>query len=377
MKVTVDNNIKEAIRLASRFCGKGRHFPILQAVCLQAEGAGLGVQATDMNCYLYVGLGLEALPEEEGAVAIRGKVLADIVERLAGAGRLAEAITIEAGGERVILSAGGRQIAVLPEDGFDPQDFPPPPGGCLDLLAEAEAETFLSALHRLGPLASTDDDRPQLAGIAVAPREGGLTLAASDGWRLGMVDIPGRWYGGPPVLLRRDVLKLKVKPQGNICLRGREEDILELRFWAQLGQRKAVVSLHLQALPAKAPDYKAVLAKYSPATRVVLGPDAAEDLQMAVDDLAWTFAEGRNFRIDRVDLEIGEAGITVHGRVLDHPIPAQVDGPPTRVAVNARYLLGVLKAARTGEIRLSFGGRLDPVGVEVPDGRFLVMPLDV
>ena len=65
---------------------------------------------------------------------------------------------------------------------------------------------------------------------------------------------------------------------------------------------------------------------------------------------------------------------------IEEQVPAVLDGESTEIAFNARYLLDVLEAVGTEEVRMDLSGPLNPGMIRVPDNDdylYVLMPMQI
>ncbi len=154
--------------------------PILSNVLLQAANGEVRMTTTDLD--VGVSGSIEATVEREGATTLPARRLVNIVRELPAA-----EVVIEVDAKNVASIRCGQsffKILGLPED-----EFPP-----LPKFEEAKSFTlgqqFLrDALRKTSYAISTDETRYVLNGILFSFKENKLTLVATDGRRLAMVDL--------------------------------------------------------------------------------------------------------------------------------------------------------------------------------------------
>jgi DNA polymerase-3 subunit beta len=154
--------------------------PILSNVLLQAEGDQLRLTTTDLD--VGVSGAITAQIERPGATTLPARRLANIVRELPAA-----EIIVEVDSKNVASIRCGQsffKILGLPEE-----EFPPLP-------KQTDARTFTisqqilrDALKKTSYAISTDETRYVLNGILFSFKENKLTLVATDGRRLALVDL--------------------------------------------------------------------------------------------------------------------------------------------------------------------------------------------
>ena len=143
-------------------------------------GNHLGVVGTDLD--LTVHASTEAIGINDGVCVAPAKLLADIVRSLEPG-----AVTIESEGEKIEIGAARSRFSLrtFPVDDFPSLPEPPQPATFLP------AASLASALRQVVRAASSDDARPLLTGVLIAPRAAGIRLVATDSYRLALRDIEG------------------------------------------------------------------------------------------------------------------------------------------------------------------------------------------
>jgi len=183
MDVVIDQPaLGRALRLASRVTPARGAAPILQAVLLKTEAAGLGLTATDTQ--LGVTVGLAAENKKSGEVAIPARLLTDYVAHLpAEPIRLA----LEGAGKRLRATCG-RFIAMFAT--VDCGDFPRLPEVDEATAVEVDASAFRDATERVAFAAARDETRPVLTAVLLEFGREAVSLAATDGFRLARASLP-------------------------------------------------------------------------------------------------------------------------------------------------------------------------------------------
>ena len=146
-----------------------------------AEGA-LRVTATDLDMFVRATLSTDVKVDEPGATTLPVKKLVDIL-RMAPEGE----VTFEVDGESVarVLTAAAKYRVV----GLGTQEFPKlrEPAGeahCFTL----ERAVFREMLRKTSYAAGTDETRRALTGVLLEFADGKLTMVATDGKRLALVE---------------------------------------------------------------------------------------------------------------------------------------------------------------------------------------------
>jgi len=175
------DTLVEALQTAGRaVSGRGGQLPVLSGLHLVLSGDELVVTGSDLE--LTIARTLTVNGETNGTAVIPAKLLIDVVRSL-------EAGAIELDLSELDLTIrGGRSefsIRTIPSDEF------PQLVGAEGPEVKIEAASFVAALGQVVPAASSDDSRPILTGVLMAPSEVGLRLVATDSYRLAVAEVPG------------------------------------------------------------------------------------------------------------------------------------------------------------------------------------------
>ena len=181
MKFTVaKDKLLEGLQTVQNVVSTRTTLPILSNVLIRAENGALHFTTNDLD--VGMSCSVEAKIEKPGGTTIPARRLAGIVKELP-----ASEVSVEVDGKNVAsLSCGPSffKMMCLPED-----EFP-----ALPKLEKAKAFTLpqkvlRDALRKTSYGISTDETRYVLNGILFSFKENKLTLVATDGRRLALVDI--------------------------------------------------------------------------------------------------------------------------------------------------------------------------------------------
>ncbi len=154
--------------------------PILSNVLLQAKGGEVLLTTTDLD----VGVrgAFEASVEKDGATTLPARRLFTIIRELPSS-----EVSIEVDGKNAASIRSGQsffKILGLPEE-----EFPPLPKFDSAKVVTIRQKDLRDGLRKTSYAISTDETRYVLNGLLFSFKENKLTLVATDGRRLAMVDI--------------------------------------------------------------------------------------------------------------------------------------------------------------------------------------------
>ncbi len=365
MKIRIlSENLTAAVAEAARATAKRGHLPQAEAVLLETVAGRLRVTGTDLETAIAVYSGAQV--EEEGRALIKAGMLARILGTFTDC-----AIDIAPDGEHgLALSSDGRAFKL---GGMDPEDYPPIPE-TPDHVADIDPLALRRALVRVLDCVATDDMRPVLAAVNFAMHNGTLTLAAADGFRLGVVDtgwtvLPSFPDMNVPAKTLRELLRLLPKKEKDadaaeavrLYVKRRDDGVpTQLRFALK---RQDVTTMLVQGT---FPNYGQLIPTGYDASVKVDTKALRRELQAA--SVLASQASG----IVRFTIDIDD-GLTVAARAEDEgefeaTIPAKVEGEG-KIAFNWAYVDDFLKTVGTDAVELrvtspSAPGLFLPVGEE-------------
>jgi len=181
MKFSVSKEkLLEGLQVVQNVVSTRTTLPILSNVLLQADASGVRFTTTDLD----VGISgsIEAQVEKEGATTLPARRLASIVRELPAA-----EVVVEVDSKNVASIRCGQsffKILGLPEEEFPP--LPKFEGAKEFTLKQKDLH---DGLRKTNYAISTDETRYVLNGILFSFKDNKLTMVATDGRRLALVDI--------------------------------------------------------------------------------------------------------------------------------------------------------------------------------------------
>ena len=188
----LQENLARGLTTVGRAVASRSTLPITQNVLLSSDQGMLKLSATNLEIAITTWIG--AMIEQEGAITVPHRLLADLVSALpsdrvdldlrgaGGADGDGEDDYAESAGGTVLHIACGRSVTNI--NAAAARDFPPVPQ-----VDEGTATTIEPGILRAGVgmvafSAATDESRPVLTGVEMKLQEDKLIMAAADGFRL-------------------------------------------------------------------------------------------------------------------------------------------------------------------------------------------------
>jgi DNA polymerase-3 subunit beta len=370
----LQDNLSRGLNTVSRAVGTRTALPVLSNVLLATDNGRLRLAATNLDMSITAWIG--ASVEEDGAITVPARTLNDLVNTLSP-----ERVDLEVAVRTNALHlACGATTATI--KGIDAYEFPPlpDPSGEDDVLP-IPADVFRQAIEMVAFAASRDDSRPILTGVSVGFENGLLTLAAADGFRLSVREIP----------VEADFYEefLMVIPAKNLLELSRvisdDDEVVRLTLPQDRSQvifRMENIDLRSQLIDGAFPDFRQIIPRDFATRTVVYTTDLLRACKRA-DIFAREASHTVRLSIEPQD---GMAGLlkvraqsseTGENEVV---LDASIEGEGVEVAFNVRYLIDVLSVIRQDQvvlktIRSDKPGLIQPLG----DDNFthVVMPMHI
>jgi DNA polymerase-3 subunit beta len=381
MKIScLQENLAKGLATVGRAVATRSTLPVLSNILLETDEGRLRLAATNLEIGVSCWIG--ARVEEEGRTTVPARLLTEFVNSLPPG-----QIDMELNERTQTLNLKcARYEANI--KGIDASEFPDVPtaanisGGQTPTSLHLEAETFRRMIDQAVFAAATDESRPILTGVLAQFHQGGLTLAAADGFRLAVTsaDVGADLDAVTSVIVPARALS----ELGRIS--GDQEDPIELIITPQRNQilfRLTNTDLVSQLIDGNFPDYNQIVPK-SRNTKTVI---ATQDLLKAVK-VAFLFARDAA-NIIRFDIvpgsELTPGQMIVTGTSAEFgdnvsEIDASIEGDQVEIAFNARYMIDALSVMGTAEVTMetstpSSPGVLRPVSGD--DFLCVIMPMHI
>ncbi len=180
MKFEIDRDaFLEALQQVQHVVSTRTTLPILSNVLIEAEGDGLQLTTTDLD----VGVSGRAKADiqSEGATTLPVRRLVNIIRELPSS-----EVSIEVDGDNVASIRSGQSFFKI--IGLDRAEFPPPPDFGESREFTLPQKALKQSLRKTAYAISTDETRYVLNGIYCSFKDGSLSMVATDGRRLAMVE---------------------------------------------------------------------------------------------------------------------------------------------------------------------------------------------
>lgn len=360
MKFRCDRDtLSEALQSVQRAVSSRPGIPALTGVLMDAEAGGsLTLTTTDLE--VSARLTLDVQVAEPGTALVPARLLADTVKSLSDAPVEFEADQAQA---RIRCAAYEGSLRLLPAE-----DFPAlqPPSGTRIV---AEAPRFAEAVTQVARAASRDEARPVLTGVLVEVSREGVTLAATDSYRLAVRDLVATAAGEGKAIV----------PERALSEAGRAAQAMdkgEIEVFLDEGQMSFQVGglrLTSRLIEGEFPNYRQLLPERYENRLTV----SRQQLIEAVRRVGLLARDSTPVR-----MEFNALGVKLSSSSPDlgqavEAVEARYEGEDVTAAFNPTYLADGLAAASGESVRLEVRDGLKPgvVRGESDEFTYLVMPV--
>jgi DNA polymerase-3 subunit beta len=351
--------LSEALQTVQRAVSARPGIPALTGVLLEAAAeSALTLTTTDLE--VSARLSTDVQVTEEGTALVPARLLADTVKSLSDAPVEVEADQSQA---RIRCAAYEGSLRLLPVE-----DFPAlqPPSGTRIV---AEAPRFAEAVGQVARAASRDEARPVLTGVLLEVSREGVTLVATDSYRLAVRDLVATAAGEAKAIVPERALS-EAGRAAQAIEKGEVEVFVDE---SQVSFQTGALTLTSRLIEGEFPNYRQLLPeKYE--SRLTVSRQQLIDAVRRVGLLARENSPVR--------LEFNALGVKLSSSSPDvgqavEAVEARYEGEDVTAAFNPGYLADGLSAATGESVRLEVRDGLKPgvVRGESDEFTYLVMPV--
>lgn len=361
----LQEKLAKALNSVSRVAAGSRAaLPILNNVLIRVDDNNVSLTTTNLD--MAVVNYLPATKSQNGVITVPARLIAEFVGNLPHG----ELVELSAKDDKVTIKAGGYSSTI---NGASAEEFPELPeiDDSKVVKFRMGAEDFKAGLSQVTIAASNDMTRPALTGVYFNTFEGGLYLAATDGYRLAERKLIDK--------IEAEVMAIVPSTSLQEVLRSLGDDVDEIEMWfdeTQVRFRLGEIEITSKLIDGSFPDYRQLIPK---TTEISL--EVKRDELTRVTKLAALFAkevggsivcqtsqENSTLTIASVANELGENNSEIKTDVNE-------DG---KVTLNSRFLLDALNVLGGNTVVFGFSNKLDPAVLKNPkDSGYIhiIMPL--
>lgn len=340
--------------------------PILEDFLFEVEKNKLSVVATDLETVMRIQMDIEA--KDTGKVCIPAKILLDSLKNIPD-----QPLTFNIDKNFGIeLTSDNGKYKVM---GENPDNFPKEPSADETTTFNTTASALITAINKTLFAVSNDDLRPAMTGVFFELDKKGMQTVATDAHRL--VKYRRKDVSCP----KSDSFIVPKKPLTLLktALPTNDDEITISYNSNHLFVKHGTTQMSCRLIDARFPDYKVVIPTDNPYKLVVNKNDFQGALRRvsifsnkSTNQVALSIA-GSELELTAQDIDFSFEG--------DERMKCQYDGEDLTIAFNAKFLIEMLSAADSDEIKIELStptkaGIIKPTEQdENEELMMLVMPL--
>lgn len=374
MKVSVlQENFSKALNTVSRTIAPKATLPILSNLLLTTDKGRLKLASTNLETGINLWTGAKI--EKEGAITIPARALTEFVASLP-AGK----IDLEVKESTLFLSSNSFKASFT---GMAASEFPKIPSFSGRQVLSFESQTLPQVLSQVVFAASSDEGRPVLTGVLLKKEGKGISLVATDGYRLSIKKV-----AKASSLLKEDLL-IPAKTLLEVArvsqeTRSDEEEKIKVGLTKEKNQVIFLlpdVELSSRLIEGEFPDFTKIIPTSSTnkasfdkeeflrAAKIasIFAREQANIVKLKIDPSA----DGGRVRVSSETPQLG---------TNESEIEAKVEGDSLEIAFNCRFLLDFLGNMTDEEIILETNDPLSPgvfKGGADPTFVHIIMPVRI
>lgn len=339
--------------------GKGS-LPILQNVRIEARGKELTLMTTDLDISIKSVCECEVV--ENGMTTLPVKLLFNTISKVIEG---VVEIGIDAN-ERATITAGSAKFKL---SGMPETDFPRLPKGEESSKYTILQQTLKEMLRKTSYAASQDDTRRTLKGVLMSFKDAKLTMVATDGRRLALVENEVEF----PKSCEKDIVLPFKAVQELLRSLGSQEKVEVVAEKGQISFNLGSVTIYSKLMEDAYPNYQQVIPKSCAQTISIdrqLLLDALERASvMTIDEAHSTklIFEADRLTVTSAASEIGEA---------KDEVAIKYGGEKIEIMFNPAYVMDPLKAIDDDEVTINLNNGHSPAVIRcsIPF-LYVLMPL--
>jgi DNA polymerase-3 subunit beta len=351
--------LSEALQTVQRGVSSRPGIPALTGVLLDAaEGGTLTLTTTDLE--VSARLVIEVTVAEPGTVLVPARLLADTVKSLSDAPVEIETDQAQA---QIRSAAFEGSLRLLPAEDFPTLQEP------TGTIVTCEAAAFAEAVGQVARAASRDEARPVLTGVLLEVSREGVTLVATDSYRLAVRDLVATSGGEAKAI----VPERAISEAGRAAATDEKGSVEMLLDDAQVSFKAGDLVLTSRLIEGEFPNYRQLL----PDTYESRLEVSRQQLMEAVKRVGLLARDTTPVR-----MEFNALGVKLSSSSPDvgqavEAVEARYEGEELTVAFNPHYLADGLAAATGETVKVEVRDGLKPGIVRGDDDAFtyLVMPV--
>ena len=333
--------------------------PVLSNILLEVEGESLILTATDLE--VSVRCTLPALVQETGATTVPAKKFGQIVASLIGGD--VSLSTDE--NQSTAISCGRSFFRIV---GLDPAEYPRDSEFTEEWVIELPADTLRKALTKVSFACSVEEGQHVLNGTLMSIRSGIMTVAATDGRRLALIECPldGEVPDGDVILPAKVVAELEKILEGDQKVRVRFSD-------ARVAFETADTTITSKLVEGTYPNYRRVVPEgFSRSVAIPRSEfaDVVARVSMVVSE------DSAAVKMSLNDTEMIVSAFSNEFGEAKEPLDVSYEGEPVEISFNPDFFADPLRRLECDQLIMQFNDEFSPVALSGDEGfLYVIMPM--
>jgi len=341
--------------------GKGS-LPILQNVLLDANGRELKMTTTDLD--ISIKASCECTTVEAGMTTLPVKLLFNAIAKVVE-GEIEVEVDAK---ERATISAGNARYKLI---GMPEKEFPKLPQDDEAYEYKISQQLFREMLRKVSYAASQDDTRRTLKGVLLSFKDEKLTMVATDGRRLALVENELEFSKST----ERDIVlpaKAVVELQRSL---GGEEELSLMVQKTQICFKVGAMTIYSKLMDDVYPNYHQVIPKET-TEHISIDRQLLLDALERANVMTVNKAHSTKLIFENGKLTVTSAASDI-GEARDI-VPIKYAGEPIEIMFNPNYVMDPLKTIDDDEITINLNDGHSPaiIKCDIPF-LYVLMPLRI
>lgn len=366
MKFTcTQENLAKGLSIVNHLAGKNTTLPILNNVLLKVENGVLELSTTNLE--VGVKCQVRGKIEKEGEFTVQARLLSDYVNLLPS-----EPVNLELKDSEIHVSCQNFETKIK---GMTAEDFPLIGSIKSKGSATMEIEEFRQSLSQVLFAVALDETRPEISGVYFQFGKDGLTLAATDSFRL--AERVTKLKEGKDEA--KFIVPYRTLQELNRILGDSTENEEMTISWSdnQVSFQFDGIDLISRLIEGQYPDYRQIIPENFKTELVI---DTKECIQL-VKSASLFCRAGINDVHFVVDTKKNQLEVKAANSQLGEnkgAISSEASGEANDIVFNYRYVLDGLNNANTSQVRIKLIDKHNP-GLFLPEGEtgytYIIMPI--
>ena len=358
------------VQIVSRAVSNKNTQPILSGILLKAENSKLKFSATDLEIAIECDIDVEVI--EEGTLVVPGRYFTEMVKKLPS-GLLNLKTT---GNFGLNIKYDQSELSI---NGFSPEEFPSLPEINNKIKGNINQSLFKKMVKQTAIAASNDESRPVFTGTLMEIVDDKVIMVTTDTHRLAL--RVGKWHQSTEQEKFSVIIPTKTMVEVSRIISDEPEPLSITVGNNQVYFKSGNLAIFSRLIEGQYPSYTQVIpdsskckSKVRIKTKRLL--EATERASLLVRDEI-----KEKYSLIKVNVHDNILEITTNspeiGKIYEE-INIFLQGEPTEIVFNSRYLIDALKAVDSEEIYMELTGALSPGiirTVESDQYIYLILPV--